>query len=424
MSDAVTTVVSLLQQVLEHGGYWIITLISCLEALPLIGSIVPGHTVVVAGGFFAKLGVLNLYYVIGLATLGAIVGDGIGYYLGKRYGYSLVTRYGKYFLVNQEQIDKAKALLAKHTGKSLVFGRFNPISRAFMPFFAGTSRVDPVRFWVYNIVGGIIWAVSSVLIGYVFGASYTIVAHYIGRFTLIGLGLSLLLVIAYRFINKRRHIFAKYQLYTLIISVFSLYIFFKTLQDTISIPSYMANLDVWVAEMITFFHTGWAITTMGAISHIISPETLTFAAFAMAIWYAYKRHWHNVWIILASYPVGLAWAYTLKAVVGRVRPLTMLVPETGFSFPSGHATASALFFSIIVYLAIQHSRHRIRREVQIVLAVIAAALIGFSRLYIGVHWFSDVVAGYALGIFWFTFSVLTIRYVEALIRGRKAKQLH
>jgi undecaprenyl-diphosphatase len=100
------------------------------------------------------------------------------------------------------------------------------------------------------------------------------------------------------------------------------------------------------------------------------------------------------------------------------------VQETGYSFPSGHATAAALFFSLMIYLSLNHIHSKIRREVAITCSIILIVLVGASRLYLGVHWFGDVAAGYALGVFWFTFMVLVIRYMEALTRGRKAKELH
>ena len=423
-SHLVVSIVNALEQLLQQGGYWIVTLVACVEALPFIGSIVPGHTIVIAGGFFARLGMLNVYVLMALASAGAVVGDCIGYYMGKRYGYSFLNKYSKYFLVSQENLDKGRALISNHSGKALVLGRFNPISRAFMPFFAGASHVKLNKFWAYNIMGGVLWAVSSVLVGYIFGASYEVVAKYVGRFTLIGIILSILLIFTYQFINKQRHIFAKYQLYTLIVSVFSLYIFFKTLQDVASLPSFMANLDVWFAEVINSMQTGWLFTAMSITSHIFSPETLLFATFGITIWHIYKRYWHNVWIAMCTYPIGLGIGYTFKAIVERARPVTMFINETGYSFPSGHAMASALFFSFLIYLALHHIHHKLRRELAIVACIILIFLIGMSRLYLGVHWFSDVAAGYAFGVFWFTFMILVIRYVEALTGGRKAKKLH
>ncbi|MDD5377425.1 MAG: DedA family protein [Candidatus Gracilibacteria bacterium] len=189
--------------ILHHWGYWIIFLVSILEASPFFGSFVPGHTIVIFGGFLAKLSVLNLGSVLVASSLGAILGDFLGYWLGRRYGHDFITKYGKYFLFKEEYFGKTKKLIVGHTGKTLIIGRLNPITRAFAPFVAGSSGIHLLKFSFYNIVGGLIWAVSSVSIGYIFGHSYEIVAKYIGRFVSAVLIVSIMLIFLYRFYKRK-----------------------------------------------------------------------------------------------------------------------------------------------------------------------------------------------------------------------------
>ena len=219
--------------VLNHWGYWIILLGAILEANPLTGLVVPGMTFVILGGFFAKLGILEIGDVIWVAALGAIIGDLIGYYLGKKYGYSFITKYGKHFFFKKERFEKTKKLMNHHTGKALIIGRFNSLTRAFAPFIAGSTDVPFLKFIIYNIVGGISWAITFVMIGYTFGKSYEIASQYIGKFIFIAIVVSVVFIYLYRFINKRKHIFSKYHLYTLILNNFSLYIFSKMIEDVI-----------------------------------------------------------------------------------------------------------------------------------------------------------------------------------------------
>ena len=231
--------------VLNHWGYWIILLFAILESSPIFGLLIPGQTIVIMGGFFAKLGVLDIGDVIWVAALGAILGDLIGYLLGKKYGYSFITEYGKYFFFKKEHYEKTKKLMNHHTGKTLIIGRFNSLTRAFAPFVAGTTDVPFLRFIIYNIIGGISWAVSFVLVGYIFGKSYEIVSAYIGKFIFIAIVLSILIIYAYRFINKRKHIFSRYHLYALIINIFSLYLFSKMIEDIID-GELITKLDIWL----------------------------------------------------------------------------------------------------------------------------------------------------------------------------------
>lgn len=166
----ITSILNLPFPILHHWGYWVIMLGSFLEALPLIGTIVPGHTLVIFGGFLARFRVLDIGDVMWTSSLAAILGDLVGYEFGRRYGYKFLTRWGKYLFFKSEQIEKTRQLVQNHPGKTLIIGRFNLITRALAPFLAGTSHVPFFRFLFYNVVGGVSWAVSSVLIGYVFGA--------------------------------------------------------------------------------------------------------------------------------------------------------------------------------------------------------------------------------------------------------------
>ena len=169
-------------QVLQLWGYPIVFLAALLEASPFFGILIPGQTIVMIGGFYAKLDVLNIYYVIVLSSLGAIIGDLIGYVLGRAYGYSFIRDYGKYFFFKKEYFKRTKELMNEHTGKTIIIGRFNSITRAFAPFVAGSSKVPCKKFLFYNIVGGISWGVFFSLVGYIFGKAYKIASRYIDGF--------------------------------------------------------------------------------------------------------------------------------------------------------------------------------------------------------------------------------------------------
>src|SRR3989344_3143871 len=178
-------ILSLPIPVLHLWGYPIVFLSALLEASPFFGIFIPGQTIVMIGGFYAKLGVLNIYYVIVLSALGAIIGDLIGYVLGRRYGYSFIRDYGKYFFFKKEYFKKTKELMNEHTGKTIIIGRFNSITRAFAPFVAGSSKVPFKKFLFYNIAGGISWGVFFSLVGYIFGKAYKVASRYINGLLLV-----------------------------------------------------------------------------------------------------------------------------------------------------------------------------------------------------------------------------------------------
>ena len=170
---------------LQVWGYPIIFMSALLEASPFFGIVVPGQTIIIIAGFFAKLHVFNLAYVIILSSIGAILGDLAGYILGRKYGYSFIKDYGKYFFFKKEYFTETKRLMNEHTGKTMVIGRFNSITRAFAPFVAGSSKVPLKRFLFYNVIGGISWGVFFSLVGYIFGKGYRIASRYIDQFLLV-----------------------------------------------------------------------------------------------------------------------------------------------------------------------------------------------------------------------------------------------
>ena len=162
--DLIDRLINLPVAFLNHWGYWIVFLAAMLEAIPFVGAIVPGHTIIVAGGLLAQQGILALSDVLILAALGAIVGDLGGYLIGRKYGYQSLARFGRYFgrhfYFKPEQLEKAKRLVQENPGKTLVIGRFSPVTRALAPFAAGSSDVKFSTFIFFNIIGSSIWAAA------------------------------------------------------------------------------------------------------------------------------------------------------------------------------------------------------------------------------------------------------------------------
>jgi undecaprenyl-diphosphatase len=343
--------------------------------------------------------------------------------LGRKYGYGLITKWGKYFLLKQEHIDKAKEALERHTGKAIILGRFTPVTRAYMPFLVGASRGNVRTFWIADFIGCMLWGISSVAIGYVFGASYKLVIHYIGQFTTMGIIIGICLAIAYYFVNSRRHIFAKYDLHILFALLMSTYVFFKSIQDVIAAQPFMVALDLAVNKAFSYHASELFSKIMVLVTHVFSPTVLSVAAIGLVVWFAYKKYRHDLYILVATFPTGIALGYLIKEVVARYRPVNQFIAETGYSFPSGHAVAAALFFTLIIYFFARYVKNKHLQEVFVTANIFMIVLVGYTRVYLNVHWFSDVVAGISFGVFWACLGILTIRYIEALVTGRGSRQI-
>jgi undecaprenyl-diphosphatase len=188
---------------LGHWSYLIIFTAATLECAAFAGLLVPGESLVLASGFLANRGVLQLDAVMVAAALGAILGDNIGYQLGLRLGREWLLRYGRRIGVTEQRLAGAEAFFARHGPKAVFVGRFVGFARALVPFVAGASRMPYRQFFVYNAVGAVLWAVGFVLLGYVLGASWQVAERWIGRTSMI-LGALAALVALVLWLRRRR----------------------------------------------------------------------------------------------------------------------------------------------------------------------------------------------------------------------------
>lgn len=162
-----------LQRIIEQYGtttYIILFAIIFVETGLVIMPLLPGDSLLFAAGTFAALGSLNLYVLLVLLFVAAVLGDTLNYTLGKKIGLKVLQwRIGGRQIVKQEYIDKTHSFYEKYGPKTIIIARFVPIVRTFAPFVAGIGDMNYGKFISYNIIGGFIWVFSLTLLGYFFG---------------------------------------------------------------------------------------------------------------------------------------------------------------------------------------------------------------------------------------------------------------
>jgi undecaprenyl-diphosphatase len=158
----------------------IIFLLAMLETAAFAGLAVPGETAVILGGVVASQGRIPVAAMAAAAVLGAIAGDSIGFYFGRRLGTKVLDgRIGK--LLGRERVESTMTRIKAGGIKAVVLGRFIGVLRAVMPFAAGASGMSYARFFVASVLGGTAWGVGFTLVGFLAGNSWKKVEHYIGR---------------------------------------------------------------------------------------------------------------------------------------------------------------------------------------------------------------------------------------------------
>lgn len=154
---------------LLNASYLGILLITFAESGLLIGFFLPGDSLLIAAGLLAQSGKLHLGGVIAAAALGAVIGDSVGYALGRRFGPAVFSRQNSR-LFRPEYVERTRSFFERHGGTSLILARFVPVVRTIAPVFAGVGKMSYSRFIAYNLVGGVLWGVTVPALAYWLGA--------------------------------------------------------------------------------------------------------------------------------------------------------------------------------------------------------------------------------------------------------------
>ena len=158
-----------LQELISTYGYWAVGGIVGLESL---GLPLPGETALVLAALYAgSHHDLSIWGIIVSAATGAVLGDNVGYWLGREFGYRLLRRYGRYVGLSDTRIKLGQYLFLRHGGKVVFLGRFVAILRVLAAFLAGAKQMDWRRFLFANAAGGIVWACIFGLAAYTFGSA-------------------------------------------------------------------------------------------------------------------------------------------------------------------------------------------------------------------------------------------------------------
>src|SRR5919199_3457669 len=428
-------------------GYLIVFFGVMLES---IGEPLPGETILLASGFLVHQGALDLGDAIAFGISGAVIGDQIGYWVGREGGRPFVLRWGRYVRITPERLGRAEGFFARHGGKAVFLARFVAGLRIFGALVAGISRMRWRTFLFYNALGGAVWATAAVSAGYLLGGSLGMVERWTGRASALLAGLLLIgvvLYLAYRWVVshpelveraftrlggerlrafqrsptglwlKRR--FSPSRAYGLVLTLGLLFTglfswaFGAVVQDVLARDP-MVRVDVAVLRYLHSHSEPYLTRAVIVLEVIFSPEVLLSAA-ALAgcvlAALAYRRKdfrmgFSGAVMLATAFGTG-ALAEFFKILFHRARPPAslQLVTETGSGFPSAHAVAVVAVGGAVWYLWSLRPPESWgaswRAKARVGLAVVALALVvGIGRVYEGAHYPSDVLAGWALGGVW------------------------
>ncbi len=409
---------------LAQWSYVFVFLFTVIEGLPFIGLVVPGQTAVMVAAFFARLGVLKLWMVVLATVVGAFLGDILGYALGRRYGHAFIIAYGPKLFFDRKRYEYLRTVLHEHPGKALVLGRFNSLTRAFSPLVAGATELGLGVFLLYSGIAVLLWGTTYLAIGYVFGQGFELAAKYVGTFGLAALIAIVALALSYRrlqrFVERYQREILKYPVALLGAAAASLYLF-GLLVDNVMDRELITKLDAYVAASMPAWRDAFLTGAMAFFTALLQPMVIIpLSALLFFVLLRMKRG-RAAAVFAVSMTLGFLADTAFKVLVHRARPEGALLTVAGYSFPSGHAAMSTIFFGFLLWAYKDEIIGPARRWLFIAVMALLPFFVGLSRIYLGVHWTSDVLAGWALGVSALTLTLLgflAAEYVEVEKRLR------
>lgn len=194
---------AIVEPVLNFSGvpaYLLVGGLAFAEAALFFGFLLPGETAVIVGGVLAYRHSVSLTVMAMVVVAAAIIGDSVGYEVGKRYGGRLLA--SRVFARHQEAIANGQSFLRRSGGRAVFLGRFTAFLRAVMPGMAGASQMPYRRFLLFNALGGLTWGLGFTVLGYLAGASYHRLEAYAGK---VSQAILIVVVLGLAIVVARRH---------------------------------------------------------------------------------------------------------------------------------------------------------------------------------------------------------------------------
>ena len=432
-----------LSQSLGAWTYLLVGALAFLETGAFVGLIAPGEFTVLLGGAVAANGDISLPLIIAITWIAAFSGDSVSFLLGARLGRGFLVKHGARFRITSERLAMVEGYFGRYGGRTILIGRFIGLVRALAPFIAGSSKLPYRNFAPYSILGTGLWSIALILLGYFFAQSLDTVSKIVSK-GLVAFGIVVAvivgIVVAYRFLREsenRRKLVSEMESRRLLRPIVQLGrrlrpqfqfllrrltpggefgLEFTTLLAALSVGLFVVisywtvvagdpgptpgDQTVWnaaqdlqttwlvdIAKVVTWLGSGWIVYPLGT---------------AVALMLAHRRLWGEFWVIAIGLALIAILVPEIKSLTDRPRPPEPLISASNSAFPSGHAAQATLYTWLAITFALRVVPGITRRSLLISAGIAITVLVGLTRIYLRVHWMSDVSSGWALGLSCFT----------------------
>lgn len=430
-------------QALGKWTYLLVGVLCFLESGAFVGLIVPGETAIIVGGVVAGQGKLDLVLLIAIVWATAVAGDLFSFMLGRRLGREFLVKHGPRVQITEERIEQVELFYDRHGGKAVFLGRFVGLVRAVSPFLAASSGMPLRRFLPYDVLAAGTMGTAFCLLGFVFwrsldkvlaiaktgtlalGTTIAVVAGLVvavrwlrveqnreqlgawfethERTPVLGQAIRLARVVGRRVARPARFAWNRLTPGELGLELTSLlamaavgsFVFFGYLIAIDPITE-LTTGDRRALRWSADLRTDWLDEIAKLVTHLGSLPVAGGALLITAVVLLVRRYRLEGFALLAGLVLTYAGVRLTKGAFDRPRPLEPLVDAAGSAYPSGHAAYAMCWIAIAVALRHAFPAMAVRAAVLIVGIAIAVA-VGLTRIYLHVHWFSDVAGGWGLG---------------------------
>jgi len=413
-----------------HWAGFVTFLIALTESLAIVGYIIPGSVMMTAVGTLIGANIIPTWTTIIWAILGAIAGDGLSYRIGHHFKDNIRNMW--FFRRYPQWLNKGEQFFNRHGGKSVFLGRFVGAVRPIVPLIAGMLRLESWRFFLSNVFSALLWAPAYMVPGVLIGAAALqmdpktateFVLWILALLLVVGLTFWLIKILLFKLLDMAHHGLHRLWRFLLRHPTFRplclllqdpyhpeghgqltlAFVFFFTLILTVALSmnvvheGFMTHLNLPVHTFFRSIQTLLGTKIMVLVGLMGDKLILLPTSTAIFVLFAWQKQWRAALHWIAAIVLCAGFAYLVKQFSDYPRPLDVLSPNTSNGFPSGHAAVSVIFFGFFSIL-ISHNYPRWLRGVIYGVSLFLITAIVISRLYVGAHWFTDVLGGILIAL--------------------------